>query len=94
VQIGCEPLKTIVVKPLELPVVTSPAIETALHWLEGPSQMMHQTVHCVAFSRDPGTQTKGFTESNSKLALHVMLHFEGKTTCQQPQKPASYPDRR
>jgi hypothetical protein len=87
VQIGCEPLKTIVMGPLELPVVTSPAIETALHWLEGPSQMMHQTGDCVAFFRNPAPQTKGFTESNSKPALHVMLHFEGKPDASSPKNP-------
>jgi hypothetical protein len=38
VQIGCEPLKTIVMGPLELPGMPSPAIEAALHWLEGLSQ--------------------------------------------------------
>ena len=36
-QIG-EPLRTVVVEPLELPVVPSPAIESTPHWLEGLSQ--------------------------------------------------------
>jgi hypothetical protein len=36
-QIG-RPLKTIVVEPLELPVVPSPAIEPTPHWPEGLSQ--------------------------------------------------------
>jgi hypothetical protein len=36
-QIG-EPLRTVVVEPLELLVVPSPAIEATLHWLEGLSQ--------------------------------------------------------
>jgi hypothetical protein len=56
--------------------------------------MMHQTGDYVAFSRNPDTQTKGFTESNSKPALHVVLHFEGKTRCQHPKKPVNNPDHR
>jgi hypothetical protein len=49
VQIGCEPLKTIVVKPLELPVVPPPAIEATLHWIEGLSQnnAPNQSLCCV-----------------------------------------------
>jgi len=44
-----EPLRTVVVEPLELPVVPSPAIEATLHWLEGLSQnnAPNQPLCCV-----------------------------------------------
>jgi len=47
-----EPLRTVVVEPLELPVVPSPAIEATLHWLEGLSQNNAPNCRlCCVFSK-------------------------------------------